>query len=352
VRLKRDESLGRAFAAELLGVAGHRFAVDRPTAILPGDKMGRDRVRLRPPKRAQHLDLLVAHRGRIEVGRRLHRHQRQQLQHVVLDHVAQRPGAVVIIAAALEADRLGDADLDMIDMGAVPQRLEQRIGEAQSQQVLDRFLAEIMVDPERALFGKGGGDRVVDLAARFEIRTERLFERQPDRRAGQARGREPVDGRPEQGWCRRQENCQPVGRIADRFGETGKSGRIADVERHVPQSLQEARADFVIVEAGRKMVGKRLLRLLAKAVVVKLGPGSADDRQALGEQSVGVEPVEGRQKHPARQVPGRSEQQQCGNFIGHAALYAAAAGNAAEFRPGTPRRLRYAPGRGNCASAN
>src|SRR3546814_2596766 len=39
-------------------------------------------------QRAQHLDLFIAHCGRIEMRRRLHRHQREQLQHVVLHHVA------------------------------------------------------------------------------------------------------------------------------------------------------------------------------------------------------------------------------------------------------------------------
>ena len=97
------------------------------------------------------------------------------------------PGAVVIIAAAFEPDRLGDGDLDVVDVRAVPQRLEHRVGEAQREQVLDRLLAEIMVDAEGALLGKGGGDRVVDLAARFEVGAERLFERHAHRRAGEAR---------------------------------------------------------------------------------------------------------------------------------------------------------------------
>ena len=51
----------------------------------------------------------------------------------------------------------------------VPQRLEQRVGEAQRQQVLDRLLAEIMVDAEDLLLGEDGGDRVVD--ARAEARS-------------------------------------------------------------------------------------------------------------------------------------------------------------------------------------
>ena len=73
---------------------------------------------------------------------------------MVLHHVAQRAGIVVEPLAALEADGLGDRDLDVVDIRRVPQRLEQHVGEAQRQQVLHRLLAEIMVDPEDALLGK------------------------------------------------------------------------------------------------------------------------------------------------------------------------------------------------------
>ena len=192
VRLHRDEGLGRAVVADLLSIARHRLAIDRAARILASHALrldigGRDR-----PQRAQDLHFLVAHRGRVEIGRRLHRHQREQLEHVVLHHVAKRAGAVVIIAAALDPDRLGDGDLDVVDMRAVPQRLEHRVREPQREQVLDRLLAEIMVDPERALLGKGGSNGIVDLAAGFEVAAERLFERHPHRRASEAR---PLRGR-------------------------------------------------------------------------------------------------------------------------------------------------------------
>ena len=152
------------------------------------------------------------------------------------------PGAVVIIAAALEPDRLGDGDLDVVDVRAVPQRLEHRIGEPQREQVLDRLLAEIMVDPERAVLGEGGGDRVVDLAAGFEVAAERLFERHAHRRAGEARAGEPVDGRLEQRRRGREEDRDAVARIADRFGEPREAGRLVDVERDIMEPRQEALA--------------------------------------------------------------------------------------------------------------
>ena len=55
------------------------------------------------------------------------------------------PVDLVEIGAALDADGLGRGDLDMVDMVAVPQRLEDAVGEAQHHDVLHRLLAEEMI---------------------------------------------------------------------------------------------------------------------------------------------------------------------------------------------------------------
>ena len=83
----------------------------------------------------------------VEFHRRLHRDQRQQLEQMVRHHVAQRAGRVVKVAAMPDAEFFIDGDLDVVDMVAVPDRLEHAVGEAQYQDVLHRLLAEIMIDP-------------------------------------------------------------------------------------------------------------------------------------------------------------------------------------------------------------
>ena len=68
------------------------------------------------------------------------------MQDVVRDHVAQAAGVLVVAAAPLDAEGLRHRDLHVIDVAAVPDRLENAVGEAENQNVLDGLFAEVMVD--------------------------------------------------------------------------------------------------------------------------------------------------------------------------------------------------------------
>ena len=92
-------------------------------------------------------------------GGRLHQGERQDLHDVVLDDVAQRPGGLVEAAAVLDAELLGHGDLDVVDVAAVPDRLEDGVGEAQGQDVLDRLLAQVVVDAEDLVLVEGAVQR-------------------------------------------------------------------------------------------------------------------------------------------------------------------------------------------------
>ena len=154
----------------------------------------------------------------------------------------------VKVAAALDSNGLGDGNLDMVDMGAVPQRLEQGIGEPQRQQVLDRFLAEIMVDAEGPLLGKGSGDGVVDLAAGGEIAAQRLFQRQ--RTVGQVR---PTEARPSMVGLNKD------GAVDRKIASPGEQSPTAaanleifqtvSIDSDVAQAIEEALRDILLVKA-------------------------------------------------------------------------------------------------------
>jgi hypothetical protein len=119
---------------------------------------------------------LVAHGRRREARGRLHRHQAEQLQQVALHHVAQRARGVVEVPAAADPDGLGHGDLHLLDGRGAPQRLEDRVGEAQREQVLDRLLAEIVVDAEDVPFVDGLGDGFVGAIGRRGVGADRLFD--------------------------------------------------------------------------------------------------------------------------------------------------------------------------------
>jgi hypothetical protein len=69
-------------------------------------------------------------------------------------HVLVGPGVLVEAGATVQGQRLGHVDLHVVDVVAVPDRLEQAVGEPEREDVLRRLLAEEVVDPEDLLFLK------------------------------------------------------------------------------------------------------------------------------------------------------------------------------------------------------
>ena len=98
---------------------------------------------------------------------------------MVLNHVAQRPGLVVVAAAMADADRLGDGDLHVVDVAPVPDRLEQGVGEAKGEQVLHRLLAQVVVDAVDLALGEEPGQGGIELPRRREVVAEGLLHHQP-----------------------------------------------------------------------------------------------------------------------------------------------------------------------------
>jgi hypothetical protein len=67
---------------------------------------------------------------------------------VVLHNVTQRPDRVIETPPVLYAEVLGHSDLYGPDVVAVPERLEDGVGEPQEQDVHGRFLAEEVVNAQ------------------------------------------------------------------------------------------------------------------------------------------------------------------------------------------------------------
>ena len=91
----------------------------------------------------------------------------------------KRPGGIVEAAAMADAEFLVDGDLDMVDVVAIPDRLEHAVGEAQHQDVLHRLLAEVMIDPVDLMLVDEFQQFAVQRSRRGEVGAERLFDHQP-----------------------------------------------------------------------------------------------------------------------------------------------------------------------------
>ena len=165
--LQRHDDLRRRLVEALAGAQVERHAGPAPRVDVQAQRRVRLDVRVRRDAGLVAVAaILAAHeigrRGRsngfedftfssrsdVRVGSdgRLHREMRDDLQQVVLDDVANRADFLVEFAAAADTEGLGHRHLHVVHVVAVPDRLEERVREAEEQQVLHRLLAEVVID--------------------------------------------------------------------------------------------------------------------------------------------------------------------------------------------------------------
>ena len=245
-----------------------------PRTVLVGDIAG-----VEVPQGRKHFDLLGADGVGVHGIGRFHRRQAEQLHDVVLHHVAERAGLVVIIAAAFDADLFGHRDLHVIDGLARPDRLHQHVGEAEHEQVLHRLLAEIVVDAENPLFVEDGADAVIDLARGSEIAADRLFEDDARVRRRELGFAQTLGDRRKQIWRGGQiEDADIAGAIGQLLLQRAPlRGRRHRIERDIVDVLQKFGAlGFVDADAGR-ILGLVVVHDLAEGVGVHRRARSANN---------------------------------------------------------------------------
>jgi hypothetical protein len=143
----RDERLDARRGRDqfLVAICGHLLPLDHSGHVLAAHELvGGERAHCREQLRLAVANVL----GGEGIGR-LHRHECEHLEQMVLDHVAQRACLLVVAPSAADAVRLGDSDLNVIDRLAAPRPLDHRVGEPEDQDVLYRLLAHVMVDAKR-----------------------------------------------------------------------------------------------------------------------------------------------------------------------------------------------------------
>src|ERR1019366_9808500 len=86
---------------------------------------------------------------------------------------------VLFRSAVLDADRLGHRDLYVVDVAAVPERLENAVAEPEDEDVLRGFLAEIVVDAEDLPLAEDVRKLLVQRARRLQVAPERFLHDEP-----------------------------------------------------------------------------------------------------------------------------------------------------------------------------
>ncbi len=297
------------------------------------------------PQAVEDADLGVAHHVRRQRPGRLHRHDAEHLEHVVLHHVAQ--GADALEVAGARGDHLagvgvvlgqalllGHGDLDVVDVLAVPERLEDAVGEAQHQQVLHRLLAEVMVDTIRLALRKGLGDGGDHFAGAVEVAADRLL----DDDAGEGRllvgvvdeagALEPADAQVHEAR-RHGEVIDAAGGDAELLVDGLHAGLEADVGVGVVEAARHeeegagvvgpvALVEVLAREAVDAVAGAVADPLVGVALDLALGrQAEADDGEVRRQHAVHVEVVDGRQQLAPGQIAGRPEDDELARLRQH-----------------------------------
>ena len=123
---------------------------------------------------------------------------------MVLDHVAQCAGRIIVRRAPFDTDRLGSSDLHALNEVGRPYGFNDRVCEAQPDDVLDGFFAQIVIDAANVVFWEILPDAIVDGFCRRTVRTNRLLEHGPRERGDQVFGVQIFTDRTVQLWSSRE----------------------------------------------------------------------------------------------------------------------------------------------------
>ena len=247
---------------------------------------------------------------------------------MVLDHVPQKAGLFVVAAAALDAQLLARGDLHVVDVVAVPDRLEDGVAEPEHQQVLHRLLAQVVVDAEDLPLVHDLEDEPVEGASGGEIASERLLDDHPSevrvvRRPDEAMLLQLAEQRGVRAR-RSGEIEEAVASRSPRAVELGQRGRqalegcvVLEGPRHVTQPGGKVAPHFVVDRLGARELADCLSHLGLVFLVRVSAFRDADGPERGREVSAQRQVVERRQQLAVRQIAARPEHDD-GTWLGRA----------------------------------
>ncbi len=298
------EGLHVAAFRRLVGLG--RLAVDGTGGVAATDAVTRGVLGIERAQGAQHLDLLVADAVGFQRGRRLHRHHAQQLQDVALHHVAQRAGAGVVGVAAIHAFALGHQDVHRFDVVAVPHRFQQRVAEAQRDQVLHCRLAQVVVEAEHTILVDPLADGADDFLGAFAVAADRLLQHQACRCGeGATLGQAFAGGDVQARRNGQVADALAVHQVGDRGGNRVD---VAQVHRTIVDAAQQG-ADVVLRGHRHGLLQARPQDVM-EGFGVMPGQGQRTDAEVLRQQAVAKQAKQRREQVALGQITCGTEQEE------------------------------------------
>src|SRR5262245_7199858 len=95
---------------------------------------------------------------------------------MTLNHVAQCAGSFIESRTLLNAQRFRNGNLHMIDIIAIPQRLEDSISESEDEKVLYRIFSQVMIDAIHLRFVENAEHDLIKAPLRFQVASKRLLD--------------------------------------------------------------------------------------------------------------------------------------------------------------------------------
>ena len=219
---------------------------------------------------------------------------------MVLDHIPKRTGLLVVRAAPFHADRFRRRDLHVVDIGAVPERLENPVAETERHDVLDGLFAEIVVDPVDLTLVEALLQAALQHAGAVEIMTEGLFDDDapPALTFVQTRGGKS--------FCDFRILARLGGEVEQdvvfgfpRFGNPGQvlaefrvGSGVAHIAGDVGKTLGERLPEFLIEGRIFQKFPDGIMHPIPELVVRHGGAGHADHGEARGKPALIGQPVE------------------------------------------------------------
>ena len=124
---------------------------------------------------SKQLHLLVPNVLSVERYGLLNGEEREHLQEVVLDYVADDSILVKVSASAFDTEVFRQDDLHVADVLAGPKGLENKVGEAQDGEVFDELLTEVVIDAVELVLRERLVQARTKLSTALQIVPKRLF---------------------------------------------------------------------------------------------------------------------------------------------------------------------------------